>query len=85
MPQGPAGCRRDLPDAAGTRWMALALELPEALDNIKTPKRPTDKPMREALQDVYKIGGVGTVPVGHVETGIVKAGMVTNGCAGGRG
>ena len=41
--------------------------------------------MREALQDVYKIGGVGTVPVGHVETGIVKAGMVTNGCAGGRG
>jgi elongation factor 1-alpha len=28
------------------------------------------------LQDVYKIGGIGTVPVGRVETGIIKAGMV---------
>ncbi|MDK0604681.1 EF-Tu/IF-2/RF-3 family GTPase, partial [Clostridium perfringens] len=28
------------------------------------------------LQDVYKIGGIGTVPVGRVETGIIKPGMV---------
>jgi len=48
----------------------------EALDNISPPKRPSDKPLRIPLQDVYKIGGIGTVPVGRVETGILKAGMV---------
>jgi elongation factor 1-alpha len=48
----------------------------EALDGIKEPKRPSDKPLRVPLQDVYKIGGIGTVPVGRVETGILKPGMV---------
>jgi elongation factor 1-alpha len=48
----------------------------EALDAIQEPKRPTDKPLRVPLQDVYKIGGIGTVPVGRVETGILKPGMV---------
>jgi elongation factor 1-alpha len=48
----------------------------EALDNIDPPKRPVDKPLRLPLQDVYKIGGIGTVPVGRVETGLLKAGMV---------
>ncbi|XP_019637087.1 PREDICTED: elongation factor 1-alpha [Branchiostoma belcheri] len=47
-----------------------------ALDSILPPKRPTDKPLRLPLQDVYKIGGIGTVPVGRVETGILKPGMV---------
>merc|ERR1712003_19956 len=47
----------------------------EALDKIKPPKRPVDKPLRLPLQDVYKIGGIGTVPVGRVETGIIKPGM----------
>jgi elongation factor 1-alpha len=47
----------------------------EALDNIKPPARPTDKPLRLPLQDVYKIGGIGTVPVGRVETGVLKPGM----------
>jgi elongation factor 1-alpha len=47
----------------------------EALDQIVPPKRPTDKPLRLPLQDVYKIGGIGTVPVGRVETGILKPGM----------
>jgi elongation factor 1-alpha len=47
----------------------------EALDGIKPPKRPVDKPLRLPLQDVYKIGGVGTVPVGRVETGVLKPGM----------
>mmetsp|Transcript_4114 Transcript_4114/g.8888 ORF Transcript_4114/g.8888 Transcript_4114/m.8888 type:complete len:435 (-) Transcript_4114:81-1385(-) len=47
----------------------------EALDNIKPPKRPIDKPLRLPLQDVYKIGGIGTVPVGRVETGVIKPGM----------
>jgi len=47
----------------------------EALDNVKPPTRPSDKPLRLPLQDVYKIGGIGTVPVGRVETGVIKAGM----------
>jgi elongation factor 1-alpha len=48
----------------------------EALDALEAPKRPSDKPLRIPLQDVYKIGGIGTVPVGRVETGILKPGMV---------
>jgi len=48
----------------------------EALDSLEPPKRPSDKPLRVPLQDVYKIGGIGTVPVGRVETGILKPGMV---------
>jgi elongation factor 1-alpha len=48
----------------------------EALDALQQPKRPKDKPLRLPLQDVYKIGGIGTVPVGRVETGILKPGMV---------
>lgn len=47
----------------------------EALDNVIPPKRPTDKPLRLPLQDVYKIGGIGTVPVGRVETGVIKPNM----------
>jgi elongation factor 1-alpha len=49
--------------------------LVEALDLMRVPKRPNDKPLRLPLQDVYKIGGIGTVPVGRVETGILKPGM----------
>ncbi|WWC86474.1 translation elongation factor EF-1 alpha [Kwoniella dendrophila CBS 6074] len=48
----------------------------DAIDAIEPPTRPTDKPLRLPLQDVYKIGGIGTVPVGRVETGVIKAGMV---------
>jgi len=48
----------------------------EALDTIQPPTRPREKPLRLPLQDVYKIGGIGTVPVGRVETGLIKAGMV---------
>merc|ERR1712100_779887 len=48
----------------------------DALDAIPPPKRPIDKPLRLPLQDVYKIGGIGTVPVGRVETGVIKAGML---------
>jgi len=47
----------------------------EALDRINEPKRPTDKPLRIPLKDVYKISGIGTVPVGRVETGVLKPGM----------
>jgi elongation factor 1-alpha len=47
----------------------------EILDEIVPPKRPSDLPLRLPLQDVYKIGGIGTVPVGRVETGVLKPGM----------
>jgi len=55
---------------------AKGFTLIEALDSILPPKRPLDKPLRLPLQDVYKIGGIGTVPVGRVETGLIKPGMV---------
>ncbi|GFQ98623.1 elongation factor 1-alpha [Trichonephila clavata] len=48
----------------------------QALDAMDPPSRPLDKPLRLPLQDVYKIGGIGTVPVGRVETGIIKPGMI---------
>ncbi|MFH1786344.1 MAG: translation elongation factor EF-1 subunit alpha [archaeon] len=47
----------------------------EALDALKEPPKATDKPLRLPLQDVYSITGVGTVPVGRVETGVIKPGM----------
>jgi elongation factor 1-alpha len=47
----------------------------EALDAVKAPKRPVLKPLRLPLQDVYKISGIGTVPVGRVETGVIKPAM----------
>ncbi len=81
---------------------ASGVTLLDALDAILPPSRPTDKPLRLPLQDVYKIGGwfnmwsysgskvktlglgfnpfnfsgIGTVPVGRVETGVLKPGMV---------
>jgi elongation factor 1-alpha len=49
--------------------------LVDAMDSvIKPPQQPTDKPLRLPIQDVYTITGVGTVPVGRVETGILKEG-----------
>jgi len=55
----------------------------EALDAVTPPKRPSDKPLRLPIQDVYKIGGIGTVPVGRVETGTLKPGMVVRFAPGG--
>jgi len=52
------------------------LTLLEALDALQVPKRPSEKPLRLPLQDVYKIGGIGTVPVGRVETGVLTPGQV---------
>ncbi|KAA0012335.1 MAG: translation elongation factor EF-1 subunit alpha [Thermoplasmata archaeon] len=44
----------------------------EALNELKVPPKPVDKPLRWPIQDVYSITGVGTVPVGRVETGVMK-------------
>lgn len=46
----------------------------EALDVFEMPPKPVEKPLRLPLQDVYTITGVGTVPVGRVETGVLKVG-----------
>ncbi len=48
--------------------------LVQALDEFTAPEKPTDLPLRVPIQDVYSITGVGTVPVGRVETGIMKKG-----------
>jgi elongation factor 1-alpha len=47
--------------------------LSEALDMFDPPEKPTGKPLRIPIQDVYTITGVGTVPVGRVETGVLRA------------
>ncbi len=46
--------------------------LKEAFDNFKVPEKPVGKPLRCPIQDVYSITGVGTVPVGRIETGKMK-------------
>jgi elongation factor 1-alpha len=46
----------------------------EAMDNINPPEKPTELPLRLPLQDVYNITGIGVVPVGRVETGVMKVG-----------
>merc|ERR1711907_567005 len=64
-----------LDKSAKTPWYKGPYLL-EALDQLNAPDRPVDKPLRLPLQDVYKIGGIGTVPVGRVETGRLKPGDV---------
>lgn len=48
--------------------------LVQALDNFTVPSKPVNKSLRLPIQDVYTITGVGTVPVGRVETGVMKVG-----------
>ncbi len=47
----------------------------EQFDLFPAPELPTDLPMRMPCQDVYEITGIGTVPVGKIETGIMKVGQ----------
>jgi elongation factor 1-alpha len=48
--------------------------LEEALDALQIPPKPVDKPLRIPIQEVYSKSGVGTVPVGRVESGVLKVG-----------
>ncbi|MEM2907752.1 MAG: translation elongation factor EF-1 subunit alpha [Candidatus Hadarchaeales archaeon] len=48
----------------------------QALETFREPPKPIDKPLRIPVQDVYSITGVGTVPIGRVETGVLKVGDV---------
>ncbi len=45
-----------------------------SLDDLTAPEKPTNLPLRMPVQDVYTITGIGTVPVGRIETGIMKVG-----------
>ena len=47
----------------------------EAIDDLEVPEMPTDLPLRVPIQDVYNITGIGVVPVGRVETGVLKIGQ----------
>ncbi len=46
----------------------------KTMDTLSIPEKPVDLPLRLPIQDVYNITGIGVVPVGRVETGIMKVG-----------
>jgi elongation factor 1-alpha len=52
--------------------------LVDALDELPVPEKPSNKPLRLPVQDVYKIKGAGVVPVGRIETGVLKVGSQVN-------
>jgi elongation factor 1-alpha len=59
--------------SSNTPWYKGKSLIP-SFDDFKAPEKPTNLPLRVPIQDVYSITGVGTVPVGRVETGIMKKG-----------
>ncbi|MDV0446211.1 Elongation factor Tu-B [Methanosarcinaceae archaeon Ag5] len=59
--------------SANTPWYKGPSVL-QALNNLKEPEKPTSLPLRIPVEDAYTISGIGTVPVGRVETGIMKKG-----------
>jgi elongation factor 1-alpha len=46
----------------------------DSIDKFEVPEKPVDKPLRLPIQDSYRIKGTGVVPVGRVETGVLKKG-----------
>ncbi|MDO5851400.1 MAG: translation elongation factor EF-1 subunit alpha [Methanobacteriaceae archaeon] len=60
-------------NSSNTTWYK-GNPLVKQLNELNAPEKPTDLPLRLPIQDVYSITGVGTVPVGRVETGIIKKG-----------
>ena len=59
--------------SANTPWYKGPTIL-QALNNLKEPEKPTTLPLRIPVEDAYTISGIGTVPVGRVETGVMKKG-----------
>lgn len=49
--------------------------LVQALDALEPPEHPEGKPLRLSVQDVFKVGEVGTVCVGRILTGVLQTGM----------
>ncbi|MFB6143656.1 MAG: GTP-binding protein, partial [Halorientalis sp.] len=60
-------------DSDNTPWYD-GPNLLEALNDLPEPSPPTDAPLRLPIQDVYTISGIGTVPVGRLETGVMNTG-----------
>ncbi|WP_135820444.1 translation elongation factor EF-1 subunit alpha [Halostella litorea] len=60
-------------ESENTDWYDGEILL-EALNGLEEPEPPTDAPLRLPIQDVYTIDGIGTVPVGRVETGMLNTG-----------
>ena len=60
--------------SSNTTWYT-GKTLLQVLNTLPNPTSPADKPLRLPVCDVYKIGGIGTVPVGRVEYGILRTGM----------
>jgi elongation factor 1-alpha len=56
-----------------TPWYK-GMSMMQALDNLKQPEKPSTLPLRIPVEDAYTISGIGTVPVGRVETGTMKKG-----------
>ena len=46
----------------------------EAINKFDAPEKPTELPLRLPIQDCYNITGIGVVPVGKIETGVMKVG-----------
>lgn len=61
-------------DSDNTPWYK-GETITSLLNDLEAPDKPVDKPMRMPIQDVYTIKGIGTVPVGRIETGIMKKGQ----------
>ena len=61
-------------NSSNTPWYTGPTIL-ESINDLPVPKDATDAPLRLPIQDVYTISGIGTVPVGRVETGTMKPGM----------
>ncbi|MFH0808627.1 MAG: translation elongation factor EF-1 subunit alpha [archaeon] len=79
---------KDIPFIAGSAWKGDNIAkksdkmawytgptVLEQIDKFPKPEKPTGLPMRMPIQDVYEITGIGTVPVGKVETGVMKVGQ----------
>lgn len=66
---------KNIKEKAGEMGWYSGPTLLEAVDQFELPNKPTDKPLRLPVQDVYSITGIGTVPVGKIETGLLKPGM----------
>ncbi|MBS3085629.1 translation elongation factor EF-1 subunit alpha [Candidatus Pacearchaeota archaeon] len=63
-----------LKKSANTPWYK-GPTIMEQFDLFPKPELPTNLPMRMPCQDVYEITGIGTVPVGKIETGVMKVGQ----------
>jgi elongation factor 1-alpha len=59
--------------SANTPWYK-GPSIMDALNNLKEPEKPSTLPLRIPVEDAYTISGIGTVPVGRVETGVMKKG-----------